>query len=317
MALLTHTKLRELLSGIGGKLPVVVLKDAAAWESYPESNLDCATIGVTPDHLAYVIYTSGSTGVPKGVMVEHRGIVRLVRNTNYVQLSPDDVIAQASNASFDAATFEIWGALLAGARLVNIKKDTLLSPTELAREIQKNKITTLFLTTALFNQIASDAVEAFANFRYLLFGGERVEPRWVERVLGEVKVEHLLHVYGPTETITYATWYEVKAVEEGKTVPIGRPISNTRVYILDAQGEPVPAGVAGELYIGGVGVARGYLNRPELTAEKFLKDPFTDDPNGRMYRTGDLGALASGRQHRVSGPQRFSGKDPRLPYRVG
>jgi len=289
VALLTHTKLRELLSGIGGKLPVVVLKDAAAWESYPERDLDCATIGVTPDHLAYVIYTSGSTGVPKGVMVEHRGVVRLVRNTNYVQLSPDDVIAQASNASFDAVTFEIWGALLAGARLVNIKKDTLLSPMDLARDIQKNKITTLFLTTALFNQIASDAVEAFANFRYLLFGGERVEPRWVERVLGEVKVEHFLHVYGPTETITYATWYEVKAVEEGKTVPIGRPISNTRVYILDAQGEPVPAGVAGELYIGGAGVARGYLNRPELTAEKFLKDPFTDDPNGRMYRTGDLG----------------------------
>jgi amino acid adenylation domain-containing protein len=288
VALLTQTELRELLSGIDGKLPVVVLKDAAAWESYPEKDLDCATIDLTPDRLAYVIYTSGSTGVPKGVMVEHRAIVRLVRNTNYVQLSPDDVIAQASNASFDAATFEIWGALLAGARLVNIKKDTLLSPTDLARDIQKNKITTLFLTTALFNQIASDAVEAFANFRYLLFGGERVEPRWVERVLGQVKVEHLLHVYGPTETITYATWHEVKAVEEGKTVPIGRPISNTRVYILDAQGEPVPVGVAGELYIGGVGVARGYLNRPELTTEKFVKDPFTDDPNGRMYRTGDL-----------------------------
>ena len=293
VALLTHTKLRELLSGIGEKLPVVVLKDAAAWQSYPERNLDWATIGVTPDHLAYVIYTSGSTGVPKGVMVEHRGIVRLVRNTNYVQLSPADVIAQASNASFDAATFEIWGALLAGARLVNIKKDTLLSPTDLAREFQKNKINTLFLTTALFNQIASEAVEAFTNFRYLLFGGERVEPRWVERVLGEVKVEHLLHVYGPTETITFATWFEVKAVEEGKTVPIGRPISNTRLYILDAQHEPVPAGVAGELYIGGVGVARGYLNRPELTAEKFLKDPFTDDPNGRMYRTGDLGRWLS------------------------
>ena len=130
VALLTHTKLRELLSGIGEKLPMVVLKDAAAWESYPESDLNRATIGVTPNHLAYVIYTSGSTGVPKGVMVEHRAIVRLVRNTNYVQLSPDDVIAQASNASFDAATFEIWGALLAGARLVNIKKDTLLSPTE-------------------------------------------------------------------------------------------------------------------------------------------------------------------------------------------
>ncbi len=289
IALITQRHLEGLFAGVSDKLPMLVLTEAALWRSQPESDLDCSTTGVTSDHLAYVMYTSGSTGVPKGVMVEHRSVVRLVRNTNYVQLSPSDVVAQASNASFDAATFEIWGALLTGARLVHINRDALLSPTVLARDIQQNGITTLFLTTALFHQIACDAVEAFANLRYLLVGGDRIEPRWAARVLDEGKVEHLLNGYGPTETTTFATWHEVKAVGEGKTVPIGRPIANTRVYILDEQGQPVPVGVAGELYIGGAGVARGYWNRSELTAEKFLKDPFVGEPGARMYRTGDLG----------------------------
>jgi amino acid adenylation domain-containing protein len=243
---------------------------------------------VKPHNLAYVIYTSGSTGRAKGVMVEHRSVVRLVCNTDYVRLGPEDVIAQASNISFDAATFEVWGALLTGARVVIIGKDALLSPAMLAQQLRHNGVTTMFLTTALFNQVACDAVEVFSGLRYLLFGGERVEPRWVARVLKNARVRHLLHVYGPTETVTFATWHEVKTVEEGRTVPIGRPIANTSAYILDAHLRPVPVGVAGELYIGGPGVARGYLKRPELTAERFVQDPFVKETGSRMYKTGDL-----------------------------
>jgi amino acid adenylation domain-containing protein len=286
VALLTEDHLHEILPTLGGKLSVLDMAEPNVWKDQPETNPGCRDL--TPHNLAYVIYTSGSTGIPKGSLVEHRGIVRLVRNTDYAQLSAHDAIAQASNASFDAATFEIWGALLAGARLVHISKDALLSPVLLARAIQLNRITTLFVTTALFHQIACDAVEAFSGLRYLLFGGERAEPRWVKRVLNEVRLDHLLHVYGPTETTTFATWHEVKAVEEERAVPIGRPIANTQVYLLDASGEPVPIGVTGEIYIGGAGVARGYLNRPELTAERFLPDPFVFKPGARMYRTGDL-----------------------------
>jgi len=288
VALLTQGHIGELFSELSGTIPMIEMgTESPAWKDGPDTNPDA--IELTPNHLAYVIYTSGSTGQPKGVMVQHSGIVRLVNNTDYVQLASHDVVAQASNVSFDAATFEIWGALLAGARLVNIDKDALLSPTDLTKNIQKSKITTLFLTTALFNHIACDEAEAFTNLRYLLFGGERVEPQWVARVLSEAKIAHLLHVYGPTETTTFASWHEVTTIEPNNTIPIGRPIANTRIYILDAHGQPTPTGVSGELYIGGEGVARGYLNCPELTGEKFLADPFAAEPDARMYRTGDLG----------------------------
>ena len=222
-------------------------------------------------------------------MVRHPEIVRLVLNTNYIQLDAGDVIAQASNASFDAATFEIWGALLNGARLAHITKGDLISSAVLADKIKQKDISVLFLTTALFNQLTREKPDLFRGLRYLLFGGELVEPHWVKEVLEKGKPQNILHVYGPTETVTFASWYEVNRVTDDESVPIGKPIGNTRIYILDEYGEPVPVGVAGELYIGGAGVARGYLNRPELTAERFLKDPFVADANARMYKTGDLG----------------------------
>ena len=222
-------------------------------------------------------------------MVEHRSILRLVRNTDYVQLEANDVVAQASTISFDAATFEIWGALLAGARLVIVSKEQLLLPVTLARKLEQHGVTVLFVTTAIFNQIARETVQAFARLRYLLFGGEKVEPQWVKRVLAEAPPQHLLHVYGPTETVTFASWCELNARDCEQAIPIGRPITNTRMYILDARQEPVPMGVAGELYIGGPGVARGYLNQPELTAERFVQDPFATEPGARLYKTGDLG----------------------------
>jgi amino acid adenylation domain-containing protein len=268
-------------------VPILVLDPSwSAWADQPTSD---PAPQATGEDLAYVMYTSGSTGTPKGVCIPQRAISRLVVNADYVALRADDVVAQASNASFDAATFEIWGALLCGARLVVVPRETLLAGDALAGAIEGQGITTLFLTTALFNELARLAPPALRRLRHLLFGGEAVDPRAVRRVLAEAPPGRLLHVYGPTETTTFATWQLVTAVPEGATtVPIGRPLANTTAYVLDPHRRAVPIGVPGELYLGGPGVALGYLDRPELTAEKFVPDPFSPEPSARLYRTGDL-----------------------------
>lgn len=241
------------------------------------------------DDLAYVMYTSGSTGTPKGIEITQRAIHRLVRHTNYIKLGPNDCVAQGANTSFDAATFEIWGALLNGARLVVIDKDAMLSPARLSAEVVRHEVTTIFLTTALFNQLAQHVPAVFSNFQNVLFGGEAVDPQAVARVLRDGKPRRLLHVYGPTETTTFATWHLVQEVpEEATTVPIGGPLANATTYVLDANRQPVPVGVPGELYIGGDGVARGYWKRSELTEERFVTDPFSKHQGARMYRSGDL-----------------------------
>ncbi|MGZ5051735.1 MAG: amino acid adenylation domain-containing protein, partial [Methylobacter sp.] len=243
-----------------------------------------------PDDLAYVIYTSGSTGMPKGVCIPHTAVVQLVKNNNYIQLNADDCIAQASNVSFDAATFEIWGSLLNGARLAGITKEMLLSPDHLAAHLQCHRINILFVTTALFNQIAQTKPDCFANLKYLLFGGEQVDPHSVDIILSGHPPEQLLHVYGPTETTTFASWYLVNSAQKpdnAHTIPIGKPLSDTRIYILDPQRQPQPPDIPGELCIAGAGLARGYLSRPELTADKFI-DVELFGKNERIYKTGDL-----------------------------
>ncbi len=251
--------------------------------------------------VAYVIHTSGSTGEPKGIAVPHRAIVRLVRGADYVQLAPGDTVAQASNASFDAATFEIWGALLNGARLVAVEKDELLVPARLRERIAADGITTLFVTTALFNAIAEEAPDAFNGLRELLFGGEASDAGCVRGVLAAGGPRRLLHVYGPTEATTFASWHEVRALDEDTaTVPIGLPIANTTLHLLDTQLDPVPIGVPGEVLLGGPGLAHGYLGRPGLTAERFVPDPFS--PGGRLYRTGDIG------RRRADGSVEFLGR---------
>jgi amino acid adenylation domain-containing protein len=240
------------------------------------------------EHLAYVSYTSGSTGRPKGVCISHRAVNRLLINTDFIELGPEDGVLQIANCAFDASTFEIWGALLNGARLVIVPPEVVLTPARLAREIASHGVTTGFFTTALFNQLARHAPGIFRGMRHVLFGGEASNPECVRRVLARDRPARLLHVYGPTETTTFATWFEVRDVPDGTTtIPIGRPLANTTVYVLDQDRRPVPIGVAGELYIGGEGVARGYLHQPELTAQKFVPDPFGAEPGAHLYRTGD------------------------------
>jgi amino acid adenylation domain-containing protein/non-ribosomal peptide synthase protein (TIGR01720 family) len=256
------------------------------WESISNQSRENPTSDAMAENLAYVIYTSGSTGKPKGVAVPHRAVNRLVCNTNYVQLDKSDRIAQASNASFDAATFEIWGALLHGARLVVIPQNVVLSPQHFVTYVREEGISVLFLTTALFNQLASIVPQAFKDLRHLLFGGEAVDSKSVKTILRNGPPQRLLHVYGPTESTTFSCSYLVQNVaEEAANLPIGRPISNTQIYILNSKLQPVPIGTPGELYIGGDGLAKGYLNHPDLTEEKFIPNPFGDS---KLYKTGDL-----------------------------
>jgi amino acid adenylation domain-containing protein len=277
------------------------------WEEIAQHSLENPRNQVNPDNLAYLIYTSGSTGKPKGVAVPHRAVRRLVINTNYINIEPKDVVAQVSNCSFDAATFEIWGALLNGASLVIITKDIALSPNDFATKLHEQGITVLFLTTALFNLLASVVPSAFQKMQHLLFGGEAVDPKLVKRVLKNHPPSRLLHLYGPTESTTFTTWYLVKddTTQETTTIPIGSPVANTQCFVLDNQLQPVPIGVPGELYISGEGLSRGYFNRPELTAQKFIPNPFLGSRGGirkyshslppsltpffnRLYKTGDL-----------------------------
>ena len=214
---------QSLLGNIPRDPAEVVCLDAH-WELAAREGRENLPVASSPESLAYIMFTSGSTGTPKGVCVPHRAVARLVLNTNYISIDSTDRIAQVSNPAFDAATFEIWGALLNGAQLVGITHDIALSPRDFARELRERKITTLFLTTALFNQLASEVPGAFESIRTLLFGGEAVDPKWVRTILKHQPPPRLVHVYGPTENTTFSTWHLVQHVPKGAaTVPIGRP----------------------------------------------------------------------------------------------
>jgi amino acid adenylation domain-containing protein len=270
----------------GGDLEIVHLDHAA--DALASEPIEAPRSGATAESLAYIVYTSGSTGKPKGVMVAHRHVVQLVVETDYVRIRPGDRVAQASNASFDALTFEAWGAFLNGATLVGIPRDVLLSPPALYRMLRDERITTLYQTTALLNQLSRELPDVFAPLRDVLFGGQAVDADSVRRLLKAGGPERLLHMYGPTETTAWCSWEQVTHVaEDALTVSVGRPTGNQRIYLLDSALDPVPVGVPGEAYVGGDGVVRGYLDRPGLTAERFVPDPFAAEPGARMYRTGD------------------------------
>ncbi len=242
-----------------------------------------------PTDLAYVMYTSGSTGTPKGVMVEHRNVVRLVKNTNYVSIHDTDQLLQLSNYAFDGSVFDIFGALLNGATLHLMPTDVVLSSQALANYIQNQGITKAFCTTALFHILAENQPECLRVLDVLLIGGETLSMPIIRQALAYQKREgSLVNIYGPTECTTFSTFYPILSLEAPiRAVPIGRPVANGTVYILDENQQILPPGMMGEIYIGGDGVARGYLNQPELTAEKFIQAPFA--PEERLYATGDLG----------------------------
>jgi amino acid adenylation domain-containing protein len=239
-----------------------------------------------PEGLAYVIYTSGTSGQPKGVMIEHRAIVRLVRDNSFVRLDASDRCLQTGSLAFDASTFEIWGPLLNGGAISRPPGRTVLDGAELTRLIRRHGITTLWLTAGLFNAHVDSDIGAFASLRSLLVGGEKLSTAHVNRVRAAYPDLAIVNGYGPTENTTFTTCYRIEATCAGD-VPIGPPIANTQVWIVDDRGEPVAIGVPGEICAAGDGLARGYLGDPALTAERFVPNPFA--PGARMYRTGDLG----------------------------
>ncbi len=278
------------------EMPLVTRINLDQTTMLAEGVVDNPGVALGGEALAYVMYTSGSTGKPKGIMVPHKAIGRLVINCGYADFNESDRVAFAANPAFDAATMEVWAPLLNGGRIVVVDRESFLEPRRFAQLLERHRVTALFLTTAIFNQYALAIPEALARLRYLFCGGEKNDPSSFARVLERSGPQHLVHCYGPTETTTFAITHEVTEVLEGtRSIPLGRPISNTQIYILDTNLEPTPIGAPGELFIGGAGVALGYLNRPELTAERFVKDPFREQTGARLYKTGDMGRwLADG-----------------------
>ncbi|MCU1347978.1 MAG: non-ribosomal peptide synthetase, partial [Acidobacteria bacterium] len=292
--LLTQGRLQGLFAG---RYEVIDLSAAVPpWASLPDTNPDRSSAGPKPEHLAYVIYTSGSTGVPKGVMVEHGSLANLAwAAAREYELGSADRVLQFASIAFDAAAEEIYPTLSTGGTLILRTEEMLISAREFLLQCEQLGISVLDLPTAywhvLVDALGSGQARLPGSVRLVIIGGEAAAASALKtwhRAAGERP--RLVNSYGPTETTVVATLQTLTPdTFASGAVPIGRPIANTAIYILDSLGRPVPSGVVGEMHIGGVQVARGYLNRPELTAERFVADPFSGEPAARMYKTGDLG----------------------------
>lgn len=263
-----------------------------AKHKYTES--ENLSIKVSQNEKAYLIYTSGSTGTPKGVEIIHKSVVRLVRNTNYINITNKDVLAHASSIAFDAATFEIWGALLNGAKVEIIENDVLLNPTKFHNLLIDEEISIIFLTTMLYHQLYLANPNIFNSLNVLLVGGDVLSKKIVMQNLNQKdKPQHLVHVYGPTENTTFSTYHEMLAVDKQySSIPIGRPISNSECYVINEKEQLVPVGELGELCLGGDGLSTGYLNDDKLNKKKYFINPL--DKNKKLYKTGDLVRWVSG-----------------------
>ena len=282
--ILTQQKLRSLLSvDTESSHPRIICMDEEEATRESSANL---SIQLSPENLAYISFTSGSTGRPKGVCVPHRAVVRLVRNTNYITIGAKDVFLQLAPIAFDASTLEIWGCLLNGAKLVVFPPE-LPALSDLAETIERDRVSILWLTSGLFQQMVDEHLKQLRSVRQLLAGGDVLSMPHAKKALEGLPLCRLVNGYGPTENTTFTCCHIIsEASFEHRSLPIGRPISNTRVYVLDAGGNLVPVGVPGELYVAGDGLATGYLKRDELTAEKFVSNP--QKPDERLYKTGDL-----------------------------
>jgi amino acid adenylation domain-containing protein len=258
------------------------------------ADLDVPTVPtapVEPGDPLYVNYTSGSTGRPKGVVIPHGAALALVEAGEYCTIGPDDVVGGTCNPAFDVTTFEVWSTLTAGATLVALPGPASVAASDWAALLRRERISVMFLTSALFAAVALEASDAFASLRVLLTGGEAVDIEAVRRVLDTAPPAELLNMYGPTEATTYATFFRCTphSIAGRERTPIGHPLEHVTASVVDAELRPVAAGTPGELVLGGPSVAAGYLERPELTAQKFLPAPQgAGEGPERLYRTGDL-----------------------------
>ena len=281
--LLTHQVLRHrsVLTAFEG---IIIETENQAIVQQSDSPIDAH---ILPEDLANLTYTSGTTGKPKGNMVTHRNILRTVKQSNYLTIHHEDTVMSISNYVFDAFMFDVFGALLNGAKLIVLPKDHILNMNELSGAIEKEKVSILMITTALFHLLIDMKKDSLKNVRKVLFGGERASVPHVVTALETVGKDKLVHMYGPSESTIFTTYYPVNHIEKhALSIPIGKPVSQTAVYIVDEFGHVQPPGVAGELCVAGDGLVKGYYKQPELTSEKFVKNPFR--PGETMYKTGDL-----------------------------
>ncbi|GLY70040.1 non-ribosomal peptide synthetase [Amycolatopsis taiwanensis] len=291
-----ESRVAELLTDVHCVLtgPRRAVPDSVRGMRVPTTGDASADVAVSMDDPCYVVYTSGSTGRPKGVLIPHRGVVRLVREPVFCTLNPGDRLACTANPAFDAITFEVWGGLARGATVVMFPDVADLGLDAWVALVSAQRLHALHLTTSVFNLVAKERPVVFGPLRTLLFGGEQADPAMVRRVLAQAPPGRMVNLYGPTETTMLASWFECTPgrVPEGARVPIGFPIQDTTLSIVDEALRAVPPGEVGELLIGGPGVALGYLGMPELTAERFVPDPAGG--RGVVYRTGDLVRAGAG-----------------------
>ncbi|MGB6030458.1 MAG: amino acid adenylation domain-containing protein, partial [Rhodanobacter sp.] len=290
--LLTQQALVSRLAPLAPAVPPLALDQAApAWAECEASNPLAAANGLHDRHLAYVIYTSGSTGLPKGAMNEHRGVVNRLRwMQEMFAVDARDVVLQKTPCSFDVSVWEFFLPLMSGARLVMARPGGHRDPAYLADTIRREQVSTIhFVPSMLHAFLDHGDTAACAGLKQVICSGEALPATLAAAFFRQLPDVGLHNLYGPTEAAVDVTAWACVAGDDASSIPIGRPVANTRIYILDGYGQPVPVGVAGEIFIGGVQVGRGYLNRETLTAERFVPDPFAHDADARMYKTGDLG----------------------------